>query len=433
MISFVNLPLYPRIAFVAAMLFITVLLVSFALITTYRRHFLSAVPLILIAFSGGFLTWLLLCLHKSLLLEDSVSTLWPGCQDLLLWRVCFCYIVLFVLGTAFMVYHSWRFHHTVGVNSIKESADNLPTGMCFSYENGLPLLVNRKMEELCDILTRKGLRNTHIFWQDLKEGHVVDGIFALGTSDIPVFRLPDGATWTFTRQRLVLDGNIIDQFLAMDTTELHRLGDQLQQDNEALAAMNKRLLSYSDDLIAVTRDEETLKAKITIHDYLGQVLLASKRHLLNKAEHNFTSSATLLVMWKKCVDLLRHEIMQEKGTDPFLQLKDAANAVGVTLNMKGAFPVHDSQASRLIFLAAKEALTNAVCHGGATRLHIDCREDTRGYTVIFTNDGQLPGENITEGGGLSGLRKRLETVGGSMFWKRDPGFILIVTIPREEP
>ena len=432
MIVFVDLALYPRILVIVLGLLLTVLLMSFALIALYRRHILIAVPLMVIVLCGGVLSWFLLCLHKALLFGASVPLTLVPWAKLPLWEICLCYLILLISGGALMIYHSGKFHHTVGVNSIKESADNLPTGMCFSYENGLPLLVNRKMEELCNILTKKGLWNTHGFWQALREGRVADDVLVLGTSETPVFRLSDGRTWTFTQQRLLSGGNVIYQLLAVDTTELHRLGDQLRQDNNDLAAMNKRLLSYSDDLTAVTRDEEILKAKITIHDYLGQVLLASKRHLLNKTNRDLSTSATLLAMWQKCVSLLRHEMMREKGADPLLQLKNAAKAVGVSLEMEGAFPAHDPRASRLIFLGAKEALTNAVCHGAATKLHIDCREEPGGYTVVFTNNGLLPGENVTEGGGLSGLRKRLETVGGSMAWRCEPGFVLTVKIPGKE-
>lgn len=419
MIAFTDLTLYPRTLFILMMLFISVLLFFFALITIYRCHWVSSVPLTVIALCGGLFSWLLLCLHEASLSE--VTAPQPYLYDLSIWKITLCYGLLLFLGILLMGYHLRKFHHTISVNSIKESADNLPTGMCFSYENGLPLLMNRKMEELCTLLTKKGLWNTNIFWDTLTKGHVAEGISVLGTFEIPIFRFPDGTTWTFTRQCLISEGNLVYQLLAIDTTELHRLGEQREQDNKALSAMNKRLRSYSDELITVTRKEEILKAKITIHDYLGQVLLASKHHLANKTEHDDLSSAALLNMWQKCVDLLHHEMSQEKGTDPILQLKDAANAVGVALEIKGHFPYRDAQASRLIFLGAKEALTNAVYHGAATRLCIECSEDPLMYTAVFTNDGKFPEKILPKGADFPACENVWKPLAAVCFGKEIPG------------
>jgi signal transduction histidine kinase len=53
-------------------------------------------------------------------------------------------------------------------------------------------------------------------------------------------------------------------------------------------------------------------------------------------------------------------------------------------------------------------------------------------TVTVTNDGKPPESEITEGGGLSTLRKRVERAGGTMLVQSVPVFKLTVTVPKEK-
>ncbi len=46
--------------------------------------------------------------------------------------------------------------------AIKESFDNLPTGLCFSRPEGFVLLANRKMEQLCFELTGEDFQDAGI-------------------------------------------------------------------------------------------------------------------------------------------------------------------------------------------------------------------------------------------------------------------------------
>ena len=50
----------------------------------------------------------------------------------------------------------------------------------------------------------------------------------------------------------------------------------------------------------------------------------------------------------------------------------------------------------------------------------------------FTNTGTKPGRNISEGGGLSSLRARLEAMGCSMKTETKPQFQLTVVLPENE-
>ncbi len=48
--------------------------------------------------------------------------------------------------------------------SIKEGIEHLPTGLCFCDEDGLVLLTNRRMSDLCHAITGGALLDAGAFW-----------------------------------------------------------------------------------------------------------------------------------------------------------------------------------------------------------------------------------------------------------------------------
>lgn len=55
-----------------------------------------------------------------------------------------------------------------------------------------------------------------------------------------------------------------------------------------------------------------------------------------------------------------------------------------------------------------------------------------GWAIHITNDGKVPDDEITEGGGLSALRRRIENAGGIMRIKSRPNFALSALLPYGE-
>ena len=53
--------------------------------------------------------------------------------------------------------------------SVKESFDNLPSGICFYETSGILRLVNVKINDLCVEITGKPLLNGAEFWKTLAE------------------------------------------------------------------------------------------------------------------------------------------------------------------------------------------------------------------------------------------------------------------------
>lgn len=316
--------------------------------------------------------------------------------------------------------------------SVRESVDNLPAGLCFALEGGLPLMVNRTMEDLCQRITGDGLLNANRFWETLRGHRSPADVPEIEAADAVSVKMNDGRIWVFTRKKITVDGGPVVQFMATDATDLYALGRRLEEDNRALADMNRRLSQYGENVTELTRDEEILETKMQIHDTLGQILMASRVALASAEERDPAFIRELFGKWKQSVALLRHEAVPaaSDGADPVRQIEEAAEAAGMRVVFRGRFPREDRAATHLLFTATREALTNAVRHAGAGLLEVEITETAGFWRAVFRNDGEQPAEPIVEGGGLSGLRKRVEDAGGTMTVRADPAFSLTVTAPK---
>lgn len=87
-------------------------------------------------------------------------------------------------------------------------------------------------------------------------------------------------------------------------------------------------------------------------------------------------------------------------------------------------------AARTLYLAACEALANAVRHAGASALSVRAHEDDEGYELVVADDGH-GGADPTAGTGLAGVRDRVLAVGGAFAVDSGPGgTVLRVRVPR---
>lgn len=336
-------------------------------------------------------------------------------------------------GTALSVWmlHAMLRHRKTSITpaSVKESADDLPTALCFSLENGLPLLVNREMSRLALTVTGRDLQDAGGFWGALTGACPPAGTERVSGGAEPIFRLADGGVWMFQRREIRVDGAPVHQITAADVTYAHELGQKLREKNAALAAMNARLRRYSDSAVELTREEEILAAKTAVHDNMGRALLATRYYLTQPPGSG--DAAELVSLWRENIALLRHEARSAPVPGAFAQLRSAARAVGAEIELTGVLPQEDPAAQRLIVSAARECLTNAVRHAGADRLFLRVGGTPEAWTAELTNNGAPPQEPVAEGGGLSGLRRRVESAGGTMEIRSLPAFALTVTIPKE--
>ena len=337
-------------------------------------------------------------------------------------------VYIIILMAVMAVFLSCLFLHemrlrktTLSRSAIKESIDHLPTGLCFYAENGRILLVNHRMNQLCHVILGRDLQNAALVWDDLCGGSIQPDIMRLSTDSQPRFRLSDGTVWSFSRTQL----SDMLQITAADITQLHDLAQELEQKNIALEELYQRLKDYETDVEELTRTHERLETKIGIHSELGRTLLATRSYLMDNNENKELP----VNAWKRSIALLQQNIVENAEQFTLQTLIQTATAFGISVEAVGQMP--DRKAVEKIFLeAATEALTNAVRHADAKTLHILLIETDTDYQVCFRNDGKIPENAITEGGGLSSLRRKVETTGGLMQIECQPEYNLTITMPK---
>lgn len=311
--------------------------------------------------------------------------------------------------------------------SLKEGIDALPMGICFYTVDGLTLLVNSKIEELCFEITEHSLLNGIDFWEELVNNNAFKYI-----ENKLMIRLKDGSFWCFEKQGVKEN---LYQIVCIDVTEEYKLKHELENENERLNSINKRLLDMKIKVAQIARQEEQLAAKANIHSDMGHVLLSSKALIIGKnirteksdnigvneksektdrIEQDFKASIDDIVCnWKYVIKLLRCGDRTERSNNTIKELYKAAHFLGLELDIEGNIP-NTRELLTLFIACIRECMTNTVRHSKAKKLHIIIEETHNQIQWKYINEPQDKVEEVVEGGGLLALRKMITEFDGDM-------------------
>ena len=308
-----------------------------------------------------------------------------------------------------------------GFNAIKESFDRLPTAVCFFDRSGGIVLCNRQMYRLSQYLLNSDLQ----YLEELQKALASPpkGIMHLASPE-DTYRFPDGLVWKFERAA-VTDryGETYMQLTAADVTALHRALEQLAEDNRRLEQDAEKLRRLSENVAAVAREREQLAAKSAMHDSLAACITVTKQYLAG--DLGGIDADIVLREWKKSIVFQEADLLAARE-----KLYESADSSGVTVRIRGAEPANG--AADLMYAAMQVCLNNAIQYAQATELMANIWEDGDRYTVLIRNNGRPPEKTVTEGGGLSNLRRRIERIGGTMTVQSLPEFALVIGIPTFE-
>lgn len=307
----------------------------------------------------------------------------------------------------------------LGFNAIKESFDRLPTGVCFFDRTGSIVLCNRQMYQLSRYLLDSDMQHL---------GEVQEALSAPGGGIVRIpdidntYRFPDKTVWRFEKTE-VTDryGTSYIQLTAADVTELQRALVQLTVDSKKLQEDAEKLKQLSDNAGALAREKELLDAKSAMHDGLAACITLTKQYITG--EFDGMDAGVVCREWEKVIafrDTIRLPARKK--------LLDSAKASGVTVRIRGQEPT-DGEAE-LLYTAMQVCLNNAIQYAKATEISANIWGNECSYTVMIRNNGKPPEKEITEGGGLTNLRHKIENSGGKMTVQSLPEFSLVIEIPK---
>ena len=340
------------------------------------------------------------------------------------------YAVLLVITLLSLWFGAWaglsetKNRKTINQSSIKEAFDNLPTGVCFFNEAGLPVLCNYAMHRFSFAVCGRDVQ----FITDLEECMADDFNPAAETrKDGKVFVLSDGSAWHLEKRTFTYkSGNAYTQYTATDVTDLHENRVQLQKENEHLRHVQEELQRLSANIVAVTREEEVLNTKMRVHDEMGKCLVAAQKYFSEGNTEEIPDS--IASSWQRAVSMLKYS-NDTQEEDMMLQIRKTCEYMKISFLQTGELPKKESIAY-LLTCAVRECVTNAVRYAQATELYVAFSETEAEASVTVSNNGKIPKGEIVEGGGLSTLRYRIERAGGRMNVQSFPKFKLTVTVPK---
>lgn len=209
---------------------------------------------------------------------------------------------------------------------------------------------------------------------------------------------------------------------------------------EHLAQVNAELLATRCLLEESARAGERLKLSRELHDVAGHTLTALKLNLARLARDPALAGREELLVSSALADDLLGQIRQVVGTlrvhDGF-DLRAALEAlaqpipsVRILIDIEDHLRVDDLEQAEALLRCAQEAITNALRHGRASEIRVALRRVGGALSFSIANDGVAP-TRLDFGNGLTGMRERLQAVGGTLEVETTPprGLQVIARLP----
>ena len=266
-----------------------------------------------------------------------------------------------------------------------------------------------------------------------------------------VVALPFLTAWLGTRPRAiiavlggllagVLGVQMSDPLGAVVLTGLASVAGGILRDRSALLAE----LRDARELAARRRRDELRTASLEqraslgreLHDSIGHSLTvvalqagAARRLQLSEPAAAAGARDTIEATARQALHDLRHGF--DTGPGSISGLLDTARAAGLTVEVSGPLPPPDL--APIVYRILQEALTNVLRHAPGATAEIRLSAQTGvcpAYGCTVTNNS-VPGEPArtfpSAGRGLSGMRARVEEIGGDVQWGPSGGGFMVTT------
>jgi signal transduction histidine kinase len=213
-----------------------------------------------------------------------------------------------------------------------------------------------------------------------------------------------------------------------------------------LEQRSRELLATQQMLAESSRVAERGQISQELHDTIGHSLtvmnvnLELASHLTDgRAAEAVTKAQTVARMLLADVREVVHALGHDRSVDlkgALTTLVEGAHAPVVHLSMPDDLRVDDPSRAHAIFRCVQEAMTNSVRHAHAQNLSIQLTSSGDGIDIRIADDGKGVGD-VRPGHGLTGMRQRLQEVGGQLNVHAAPGRGFTVEawvpMPKEQP
>jgi len=208
--------------------------------------------------------------------------------------------------------------------------------------------------------------------------------------------------------------------------------------NDKTQKLNRDLLATQHLLGEASRESERTRIARDLHDLLGHHLTALTINLQvagrvsdglakEKIEHCHALSKLLLSDVREAVSTLRDMPVVDLRELLELTVRDIPR-LKVSLIIDEEMQLDDVNTAEVFLRLVQEAITNSLKHSEARAASINVNQTDGRVVLTYTDDGGGC-EALQLGNGLTGMKERIERIGGRLKITSTPTFNLIATTP----
>ena len=196
-----------------------------------------------------------------------------------------------------------------------------------------------------------------------------------------------------------------------------------EESRDAALSINNELLATRRLLLESARSEERLRLSRELHDVVGHKLTALKLQLRLQAREAGAAPGQAIAECERLADELLRDV---RGVVGALREHDGIDLQQALAALVPALPhpqvrlefAREARAPGLaqaqaLLRCAQEGLTNALRHSGAAHIAIRLAAEGEGIALSVEDDGRAQQAPLP-GNGLTGMRERLEALGGRL-------------------
>ncbi len=240
-------------------------------------------------------------------------------------------------------------------------------------------------------------------------------------------------------------------FLIVNFTLMtYRKNIEIAKALEELNETNEKLIKANAELKAVTALEERQRIAKDIHDTAGHSITtvimqteAAKLVIDTDPQDAKRKLIAANLQAKHALEELRESVHLLSGVEGKVALKDelmkiiheSSDGTDITIRSDiDDIELCDAK-RRFVCNSLKEGISNGLRHGGATAFWFELKASGDAVTFLLSDNGKGSDlASIKEGLGLSGMHRRAESLGGTLWFETEigEGFEIHITLPADK-
>ncbi len=379
------------------------------------------------------------------------------------WLLLFCDLAFFLFRVGASVWLDLnRAKNNITTLSIAEALKNMNEGVLVSTKRRILFMNDAMRDELVGLGVGGHLMENINVWRKICQ---LSKDEVNNTEQLCFVLTFDNRTLMFSRENRMCGKRLTEQIVEVDVSKLQKLNNEIEVTNEELLRANARLSEELKNLEESCKQEAAFQMHKRVHDEIGQRLSILHQWLEGANVDSVTQDQIRELMHDITVNLAAGQVEPQ---DELASVINAFSQAGVAITIEGYdcisakaydhppdkdcdYPSTEDNGCLLAASSPKsntfsakpeaannpshnllpeilrEAATNALKHGHAKNVWVNIIEDEECFTITITNDGDGAKTMPELGTGLSAMKKRIESKGGTFEIAATDPFMIIAT------